>query len=73
MRLKMNNLNVGVVADVDHIKYKVIQLYYKLLKRLYKGYQDDYSTVMNMINFISLPRDPEQDRKIYEYLINIRP
>lgn len=76
---QMNNkLDVDVIpalraADVDHVKLKVIELYLRYLKRLNKGYQDDYSNILNMISFIGMPRNPEQDRKIFEYLINVRP
>ena len=71
-------LDVAVIpalrtADVDHIKLKVIELYKRYLRRLNKGYQDDYSHILNMISFIGMPRNPEQDRKIFEYLINVRP
>lgn len=72
------NQNVDVVptirpADVDHIKNKVIQLYRQYIRRLNKGYKDDYSTILNMINFVSMPRNSELDRQIFEYLINVRP
>lgn len=60
-------------ADVDHIKIKVIQLYRRYIRRLNKGYKDDYSTILNMINFVSMPRNSELDRQIFEYLINVRP
>lgn len=65
--------DVAVDADVERIKLKVIHLYSRFLRRLNKGYKDDYKTILNMISFINLPRDPQQDRKTFEYLINIRP
>ena len=52
-------------ARVDVLKEKVIELYCR--------YKDDYSNLLNIINYLSLPYDSENDQKIYEYLINVRP
>ena len=60
-------------ARVDVLKEKVIELYCRYVRRLNKGYKDDYSNLLNMINYLSLPYDSENDQKIYEYLINVRP
>ena len=57
----------------DVLKEKVIELYYMYIRRLNKGYKDDYVNLLNMINYLSLPYDSERDQKIYEYLINVRP
>lgn len=58
---------------VDVLKEKVIELYCMYIRRLNKGYKDDYANLLNMINCLSLPYDSENDQKIYEYLINVRP
>ena len=60
-------------ARVDALKEKVIELYCRYVRRLNKGYKDDYANILNMINYLSLPYDSENDQKIYEYLINVRP
>lgn len=74
----MNSQCVDVVRmshdqHVDVLKHKIIELYCRYIRRLTKGYKDDYSTILNMINFVSLPYDSNQDDKIFEYLINVRP
>lgn len=58
---------------VDVLKSKVIELYCRYVRRLNKGYKDDYSTILNMISYLSLPLDPDEEQKIFEYLINVRP
>ena len=60
-------------ARADVLKEKVIELYCRYVSRLNKGYKDDYANLLNMINYLSLPYDSENDQKIYEYLINVRP
>ena len=60
-------------ARVDAVKGKIIELYCRYVKRLNKGYKDDYTNLLNMINYLSLPYDFQNDQKIYEYLINVRP
>jgi len=58
--LNMTNLSLGV----DAIQTKVIELYKQYVKKLQKGYHGDYSLILNMINFINGPRDPNTDNKI---------
>jgi hypothetical protein len=40
---------------VDALKKKTIARYNDFLVRLQKGYKDDYSDILNLICFISLP------------------
>lgn len=56
--------------DVDVLKRKAIDLYKGLLHRAQKGYQDDYSLLMNMICFISLPTEIDNMEFIKEKLLN---
>lgn len=58
---------------VDVLKRNVIELYRQYIKRLQKGYKDDYSKIMDMINLIDLPRDPRRDTALTQYLLNKRP
>ena len=44
-------------ARVDAVKGKIIELYCRYVKRLNKGYKDDYTNLLNMINYLSLPYD----------------
>ncbi len=56
--------------DVDVLKRKAIDLYRSLLKRASQGYQDDYSQLMNIICFISLPMEIDNMEFIKEKLLN---
>lgn len=56
--------------DVDVLKRKAIDLYKGLLHRAQKGYQDDYSLLMNIICFISLPIEIDNMEFIKEKLLN---
>lgn len=56
--------------DVDVLKRKAIDLYKGLLHRAQKGYQDDYSLLMNIICFISLPTEIDNMEFIKEKLLN---
>jgi hypothetical protein len=40
---------------VDALKKQAINRYWHLLKRLKKGYKDDYADLLNLICFINLP------------------
>ena len=40
---------------MDVLKRKAINRYIKLLKRVKKGYRDNYEDLMNLICFINLP------------------
>lgn len=57
-------------VDVDVLKRKAIDLYKGLLHRAQKGYQDDYTLLMNIICFISLPMEVDNMEFIKEKLLN---
>lgn len=74
----MTNQCVNVIRmtheqRVTVIKDKVIESYKNYVKQLNKGYKNNYTHILNMINYLSLPYDSETDQKIFEYLINVRP
>lgn len=48
-------------ARVAALKDKVIELYCRFIKRLNKGYKDDYSNILNMICYLGLPYDSSAD------------
>lgn len=52
--------------DVD-VEDKIIEEYLKFIKRLRKGYKDDYSHILDMICFLQIQ---ESDNFIYQKLIN---
>ena len=61
------------VLDVDaivNLKKKVISEFGKYLKRLQKGYQDDYSFLLNEISFIKVHPGLDTAKVTYEYFIN---
>ena len=55
---------------VDVLKHKAIRLYRDLLKRASQGYRDDYTNLMNIICFISLPERLDNDEFIKQRLLN---
>ncbi len=55
---------------VDVLKHKAIRLYRDLLKRASYGYRDDYTDLMNIICFISLPERLDNDEFIKQRLLN---
>ena len=69
----MDVIRMSKENRADVLKSKVIELYCRYVRRLNKGYKDDYSTILNMISYLSLPLDPDEEQKIFEYLINVRP
>lgn len=48
-------LTITISAAVDALKKKAIEMYMTLLRRLQKGYKDDYQDLLNLICFIDLP------------------
>lgn len=64
------NMDSIQLMDVDVLKHKAIELYRDLLNRAKKGYQDDYSLLLNIICFISLPTDIDNKEFIKENLLN---
>lgn len=58
-------------ADVmDELKRKAIQDYNNFLRRLFKGYKDDYSFLMNEIIFIENCSQMDSIELIKEYFLN---
>lgn len=53
-----------------NLKVKVIKDFDKFLKRLNKGYKDDYSMILHQISFIQTYQSFDKIEPIYEYLIN---
>lgn len=58
------------VDVVTNVKIKTIDDFNKLLKRLAKGYRDDYSMILHQIAFIQVCPNLDKIDSIYEYLIN---
>ncbi len=59
--------------DVDavyNLKNKAIKDFNKFVLRLNKGYQDDYSVILNEINLIEISPDLDNWKLLYEYYIN---
>ena len=56
--------------DVVVLKRKAIDLYKGLLHKAQKGYKDDYSLLMHIICFISLPTEIDNMEFIKEKLLN---
>ena len=59
--------------DVDAVKLlkqHIIQQYNLYTKRLNKGYKDDYTTILNMINYLEVCNYLDNKQYIYEKLIN---
>lgn len=64
MRLK--NLKLLKDADVmDELKTLIIKQYKQYVCRLRKGYRDDYSTIMNKINFLDVCKFLDRNSFIY--------
>lgn len=60
-------------TDVDAIKFlklHIIEQYNLYTKRLNLGYKDDYTNIMNMINYLEVCRYLDNKQYIYEKLTN---
>lgn len=66
---QLNNREVDVDA-INNLKNKVIKDFNNYIKRLQKGYQDDYNVILNEINFIEVHPDLDNQTLIYEYYMN---
>lgn len=55
---------------VDALKRKAIKEYNDFLKKVKKGYKPDYSHIMNIICFISLPALLDNHEFIKQQLLN---
>lgn len=61
------------ILDADAIaelKKKIIKEYERYLKQLQRGYQNDYSFLMNEINFVETHFNLDTSKVTYEYFIN---
>lgn len=63
------NKTLGVDA-ISNLKQKVLKEYESYIKSLNKGYKNDYSILLNEINFIEMYQDLDNQNLIYEYYIN---
>lgn len=55
---------------VNNLKNKAITEYTKYLQYLFKGYKKDYTKLLELINFIEIYSDVDNQKGIYEYYIN---
>lgn len=55
---------------VNNFKKKIIKDYVHIVKRMNKGYKDDFSYILNEINFLGVWSNVDKPEIIYEYFIN---
>ena len=55
---------------VNNLKKKIIKDYVHIVKRMNKGYKDDFSYILNEINFLGVWSNVDKPEIIYEYFIN---
>lgn len=65
----LNSRVLDAVA-IDELKKKAIEDYNKYIKGLFRGYRNDYSTLLNEINFIEIHSEIDNQKLIYEYYMN---
>ena len=58
------------VVAVNNLKKKIIKDYVHIVKRMNKGYNDDFSYILNEINFLGVLSKVDKPEIIYEYFIN---
>lgn len=59
--------------DVDatkELKKKIIKDYVRIVKRMNKGYKDDFRYILNEISFLGVWSNLDKPSIIYEYFIN---
>lgn len=59
-----------VVTALDNLKRKAIKEYNQLVLGLYKGYKEDYYTLMNEISFIELHSELDNEQMLLEFYLN---
>lgn len=64
------NSRILDAGAIDELKKKVIEDYNKYIKKLFRGYRDDYSILLNEINFIEVYSEIDNQKLIYEYYMN---
>lgn len=52
------------------LKSQIINDYNRFVKRLKKGYRDDYSYILHKINYLATSKYLDNNQIIYQYLIN---
>lgn len=70
MNKEQLNSRVLDAAAIDKLKKKVIEDYRRYIKGLFRGYKNDYSELLNEINFIEIHSEINNQKLIYEYYIN---
>lgn len=58
------------MQDVDALKIECIAEFMEYVKFLHKGYNRDYSHILNMICFINSYSDLDNKQLITQYLLN---
>lgn len=58
------------MKTVDALKIKCISEFEKYVISLKKGYQKDYSHILNMISFINSYNELDNKKLIAQYLLN---
>lgn len=65
------NLIISLIVDVlNQLKEKAISEYSYFISRLQKGYKEDYSDILNLINLIELGQNIDNYKFIAQYLLN---
>ena len=59
------------VIVMDKLKKRTIELYYILLKNLYKGNYIKYDNILNNISYIEINNYLDNKEFIYQNLINL--
>lgn len=63
------NRALGVDATKE-LKKKIIKDYVRIIKRMNKGYKDDFRYILNEISFLGVWSNLDKPNIIYEYFIN---
>lgn len=58
------------VDAITNLKAKTIKDFDKFLKRMNKGYRDDYAKILHQISFIQTYHSFDKIEPVYEYLMN---
>lgn len=58
------------VDAISNLKQNIIKDYNKYLHRLFKGYKDDYSYILQKISYVETWPYLDQQELIYQKLIN---
>jgi len=58
------------VDATKKLKKKIIKDYVRIVKRMNKGYKDDFRYILNEISFLGVWSNLDKPNIIYEYFIN---